>query len=431
MNKINLYKIIIAILIVALISISIVAFLFYSLSPKIVYYNVPSEKSFIYNLENEFQYGFENYIKKRITIEKSRLINEKNSFIYVNLKEMKIFLYENGKVRDVFDVKAKGRKGSYWETAPGFYFVGEKLTTHFSSISHLWMPYAVQFYGNFFIHGWPYDRAGRLIQSDASGGCVRLQTKDAAVVFEFAKRGMPVLVFEEKLIPPLPALLKKEIKPFFNIKSNNSLIADLDTGEILLNKDADWEIYSGPLTLIMTALSGSEMISLGRRIIARDWMFDGINENIIIPGRSYRGHELINLILTRSSQEASLVWSRFLTPEAFVDAMNVKAKAIGMNHTYFVDVTGKSEENKTNLYDAAKMMRYIHQYRGFIFENTRIIKGHGQDETKTLFAVFKMKDLDGIDRNIFIALVDSYDINKDLKNTLNWLSVNFDLIKLK
>ncbi len=426
MKKEILYKIIILFLFIFLAVVSVK--FFYPQEP--VFYYVPPERSFIYSSDEFSEFGFEEYIKEKITTERENLISSKRSFIYLDLKQMEITLYEEGSSFEVFEVKGKGKIGSYWETAPGVYFVGDKLATHFSTIANVWMPYATQFYGNFFIHGWPFDRAGRPLPLGSSGGCIRLQTADAIIVYQFAERGMPVLIFEEKLIPPLPALVNNsDIDAFIDIKSEGLLVADINTGETLLGKDVESEIYAGPLSLGMMALTGSEMVTLGRRITARYWMFEGIGENIIIPGRSYQGHQLIDVMISKSSQEAALTFSRFLTPEAFLGAMNVKAQSIGMNNTNFVDVIGRSSDNRTTLYDIAKMMRYIHQYRGFIVEGGKEIKGPGEGETESLFTVYKMKKEGDVDRNIIIAIANSPDLKSDLENIFLWLEKNIGLKK--
>ena len=51
-----------------------------------------------------------------------------------------------------------------------------------------WMPYSIQFYGDYFIHeGWLPGHA-------ASHGCVRMDREDAAFLFERMKIGDPVII---------------------------------------------------------------------------------------------------------------------------------------------------------------------------------------------------------------------------------------------
>ena len=426
-----IYKIISIFFILVFLAVSAAAFSFWLEIQKFepdVYYYVPAERSFIYSPEEIAEFGFEEYIKERITVEKARLIERKKNFIYLDLKKMELTLYKEGEKLEKFFILGKGKQGTWWETAPGVYFVGDKVANHFSSFYRVWMPYGVQFYGNFFIHGWPYYSGGKPLPPGPSGGCARLSTPDAAVVFAFAERGMPVLVFEEKTASPLPALLALDRIKIPEINAPASIVADLDSGEILLSREIKSDIFAGPAIFGMMALTASEVVNLEKRTIARDWMFaEAKEEKIIIPGRNYKAYELLSPLLSRSSKQAALVLSRFYTPEFFVAAMNVKAKAIGMNNTVFEDVTGSSKENTTTLYDTARMMRYIKEYRGFIFEISREIKFSGENETETILTVLKMKKSDNFYRNIFIGIADSENAREELENILFWLGDNFGL----
>ncbi len=396
-----------------------------------VFYKVPTERSFIYNEKNSEELGIENYLLERVTIKRNEFIQEERDFIDVNLKKMELTLYQGGEFLEVFDIQSKGRKDSWWETAPGVYFVGDKLVKHFSSISRVWMPYAIQFYGNFFIHGWPYYTSGQPLALGPSGGCVRLKTEDAAIVFDFVERGMPVLVFDQKDEIYLEAL-KIDFENFpFDIISQSALIADLDTGEIILSKEIESEISANLLIGGMFALALSEVVSSDKRLVARDWMFQGIRENIIIPGRSYRVHDLLDILLKKHSQEAVSVLIRFINEEYFLELMNIKARAIGMNNTFFDDITGQSKKNKTTLYDTVKLAKYIKDYRGFIFEmsipnekmNKEIeniigfLSGINNQEQESVIIIWQT----GLERNIFIGLGNSLEIEEDIEKVIFWL----------
>lgn len=439
-------KVIFIFLFATLIIVSIIAFLFWEEIKRFeptVYYYVPPPKSFIYT-DEELKYGIEKYLRETVEKEKKRLIESKNSFIYADLKDMKISLYKEGEKFKVFPIQAKGADWFWGETPPGVYSVGFKTRLHFSSVARVWMPYAVQYFGNYFIHGWPYDRRGRPLSLGVSGGCIRLLTKDAAVLFEFAKENMPILVFDEKTPPPLPALIpsNKEILPP-EIKSQSFLVADLDTGEILLSKEIDSEIYAGPLVKGMLALTASETVNLEKRIIARSWMLKDIREGLIVLGKNYRGYDLLHPLLSQSSKEAALVLTHFLNPEIFVNLMNTKAKGIGMKNTNFVDVIGISKENKTTLSDAARMMRYLKDYKIFILNISQKLTGKGENHKETSFLVLEMgrvkncqtaskKEIlsNGV-RTIFIGIANSSNAKQDLKNILIWLNTNFGLGPIK
>jgi hypothetical protein len=392
----------------------------------VVYYYVPPERTFIYAPEEPI-IGIENYIRAIIEKEKAKLKNERRNFIYANLKEMKLHLYKEGKRFDSFPVLAKGADWFWGKTAPGVYYVASKATLLFSEMGLVWMPYSIRYFGSYFIHGVPWDLRGRLLVGAVSGGCIRLRTADAAKVFNFVEIGTPILIFEEIVAPPLLAIVpvKQEVVPP-KINAQFALVADLDTGEIILNKEGDSEFYAGPATNIMLALTAAESINLAKRIFAREWMFEGAQEGIIVPGKSYRGRDLLYPLLLYTSREAALVLSRFLTPQRFVYLMNKKARGIAMKNSFFVDVTGESKENITTLYDVARMMHYIKDFRPFILDIANRITGAGENETKSTFAVFEMRHNEYI-RSIFIGIVNSPDVDKDLKTILEWLDKNFNL----
>lgn len=392
-----------------------------------VYFHVPEDKSFVYEPDDFSGYGFEEYIKDKIITERAKLITKKQNFIDMDLQEMKAFLYKEGEVFKTFDIQSKGREGSWWETPPGAYFVGGRVLRHFSSVARVWFPYGLQFYGNFFIHGWPYDSLGRALRPGPSGGCIRLLTPDAAILYEFAERGMPVLIFDEKTPQVLPALMPVNKETVFpDLSGRFVMVAALDTGEIILAKEIYSEIYTDVATRGMFALAASELVSMDKSIIARSWMTETVKEGIIVPGRRYGPKELIGLILGQASEEAVLVLSRFFSQEFFVSAMNTKAKAIGMRDTKFVDMTGASKENTTTLFDAARMVRYINDYRGFIFNISDQWSGKGSQEKEAVFKVAELKHKE-VGRSIFIGITDSEDAKADLEKIIIWLNNELDL----
>src|SRR5882724_9446532 len=114
---------------------------------------------------------------------KDDFISQKESFIEADLTAMQLSVYENGAVVKQVPILTKGRPGSWWETPAGLYQVQNKETNHFSSFGHVYMPWSMDFQGNFFIHGWPYEPDGTPVSSAYSGGCIRLATDDAEKLY--------------------------------------------------------------------------------------------------------------------------------------------------------------------------------------------------------------------------------------------------------
>ncbi len=113
--------------------------------------------------------------------------------IIADLLNMRITLVGTSSI-ETLPIITKGKPGSYYETPVGEYEVGLKSRNHFSTLGEVYMPYSVQFYANFFIHGIPYHKNGVRVSSSYSGGCIRLADADAKKVYDFVTPKMRVLV---------------------------------------------------------------------------------------------------------------------------------------------------------------------------------------------------------------------------------------------
>lgn len=117
-----------------------------------------------------------------------------DAYIYIERDSMTISLYRDGDIYEKYPVASIRRIGSKYDTPTGLFTILTKEPNHFSSIGHVWMPYSMQFDGDFFIHGWPYYPDGTWVSPGYSGGCVRLLNVVAEAVYDFAYVGMPVLI---------------------------------------------------------------------------------------------------------------------------------------------------------------------------------------------------------------------------------------------
>ena len=107
-------------------------------------------------------------------------------YILADLTNMKIFLYNDDKLVSEYPIVSKGKPGSYYETPAGEFYIKSKQKNKFSSIGHVYMPYSMQFYGNFFLHGIPYYPDGTRVSTNYSGGCIRIADADMVNIYNFA-----------------------------------------------------------------------------------------------------------------------------------------------------------------------------------------------------------------------------------------------------
>lgn len=115
-------------------------------------------------------------------------------FVYADLKAMRIKYFDNGKVIWQKPIASIRNYGSKFDTPTGEFKALTKEKNHFSTYGKVWMPYSVQFHGDFYIHGWPYYPDGKPVAQGYSGGCIRLATADMEELFELIKVGDGVVV---------------------------------------------------------------------------------------------------------------------------------------------------------------------------------------------------------------------------------------------
>lgn len=321
---------------------------------------------------------------------RNQFIRDRIKFIEVDLREMKLRLWQDGATVKEVAVLSKGRDGSWWETPTGKYSVISKTATAFSSIGKVWMPWSIQFYGNFFIHGWPYYPDGAPVAKTYSGGCIRLGTEDAKEVFAFADAGIPILVLDDSdaVKPPDQGLVDRASAAFAapSLSAKAALVVDMDSGFTFFKQRSNEPLPIASITKLMTGVVASELIYLERSINilpsmvrgrisdrfaeSRFWspLFAGI---ALVTGNSYTAFDLLYPLLMQSSNQAAAAIGGFIGQGEFVRQMNNKAESLAMRQTTFADPSGKSAENISTAEDFAKLAKYILEKRRFLFDISR------------------------------------------------------------
>lgn len=305
-------------------------------------------------------------------------IPEEGKAVSVDLTGMTVTLYDSGVEVASLPILSKGKPGTPWETPAGSYQVETKEENHFSSIGHVWMPYSMQFFGNFFIHGWPSYTNGSPVPKGYSGGCIRLSTADAQKVFTFASVGTPVIVTDvkEKTTP------EAQSQNFYFVTSaaqaprlsaQSYLVADLDTGDILLQRDADRVHPIASVSKLITALTELEVLNqyqparMSARAVATYGDFGGLHTGEVVTAET-----LIYPLLLESSNDAAEMLAEMGGGQRFIDAMNAKSRSIGLTHTHFADASGLSEGNVSNAQDLFALLQYLFHHKPFVLDTTRL-----------------------------------------------------------
>ena len=292
---------------------------------------------------------------------RDKMLEEKVSFIEADLSAMKVTLYKNGEKEIEVPIATKGREGSWWETPAGIYKIETKEENHFSSFGHVYQPYSLAFQGNFFIHGWPYYPDGTDVPRSYSGGCIRLETEDAEKIFALAETGMPVLVFEDDFKGDSFSYNKR----LPGVTAESYLAVDLGNNFVFLGDEANKEVSIASLTKLMSAVVATEYINIEKEVVAGSGLASTSIPRIK-PGEVHTVYSLLYPLLLESSNEAAEIIADSIGETWFVDRMNTKAKAIGLEDTHFADASGEKAANISTAEDMFRLAKYLYYNRKFI-----------------------------------------------------------------
>jgi D-alanyl-D-alanine endopeptidase (penicillin-binding protein 7) len=151
------------------------------------------------------------------------------------------------------------------------------------------------------------------------------------------------------------------------LRSSAVLVQDVDTGEVVINKNSEAVVPIASITKLMTAMvlldSGVDLNM--RVVLAREDVdtYKGTRSRLR-TGSVLTRDELLLLALMASENRAGAALGRTYpggTP-ALVEAMNEKAAELEMTDSHFVDATGLSKRNVSSARDLAKLVRAAHSY---------------------------------------------------------------------
>ena len=150
------------------------------------------------------------------------------------------------------------------------------------------------------------------------------------------------------------------------VNSPYCYVYDLTSDQTLYSKSANEKIYPASMTKVMTAMVALDHIDdLSKVVTIKKYDFEGLWE----AGASQAGfkvgekvtyRDLIYGIILPSGADACRAMARCLfgTEEAMAEAMNKKAKELGLTNTHFVNTSGLHDDNHyTTVYEMGIITR--------------------------------------------------------------------------
>jgi hypothetical protein len=408
------------------------------------------------NKEADFIYGSWPALQNADFFRKTKedFISQGTSFIEADLSAMIIRLYRDGKLLKEAPIQMKGRDGSWWETPAGLYKISSKEKSHFSSFGRVYMPWSMQFQGNFFIHGPTHYPNGTPTASTYSGGCIRLSLGDVEELYRLAEIGTPVLVFEESFSGSKGAAQYKNK----NLLPENVvyLASDLENHFVFTENKSREKHSIASITKLVTALIAVEYINVEREITIDSSMLTKTSIPRLKEGDNLSVLDLLSFLLLESSNEAALAITAPIGKDQFVKLMNIKSEAIGMKGSSFADTSGVSSANTSTAEDLFLLAKYLYYNRSFVLhmsmnkenraaygppkyrnlQNLNLIPGiTGMLGGKTglsssagdsMLAVFEI-EIDGRKRPVVFIVLGSDNAKNDVENLLQYVENNFSL----
>ena len=146
------------------------------------------------------------------------------------------------------------------------------------------------------------------------------------------------------------------------LKSSVAFVIDQDTNEVLLNKNSHAVLPIASITKLMTALVVTEAgLPLDEPLTVAQEDLDATagNRSRLKLGTLLTRGEMLHLALMSSENRAAHVLGRNYPGgiEPFVQAMNRKARDLGMSDTHYVEPTGLSSSNQSSALDLSRLVR--------------------------------------------------------------------------
>lgn len=152
-----------------------------------------------------------------------------------------------------------------------------------------------------------------------------------------------------------------------NLRSTAALVLDANTGETLFAKNADAVHPIASITKLMTAmvvLDSKLPLDEAIQISSEDLDTLKGTKSRLPVGAHFRRDDLIRIALVASDNRAAAALGRAFpggTP-AFVDAMNAKARLLGLQSTRFVDSSGLAPGNVSSPAELGRLVAEASRY---------------------------------------------------------------------
>lgn len=188
------------------------------------------------------------------------------------------------------------------------------------------------------------------------------------------KSATPDLRVEAALSKNSVDIKKNTVNAFDNtqLTAKSAFVWDVQKQKILFNKNGDEELPLASITKLMTALVTYELLDPGQKIHITNDSLKTSGDSGFADGEEFTMQNLTDLTLISSSNdgatalgaEAGRTISDQNPENVFIRAMNIKAKELGLTHTFYKNTTGldlseTDAGSSGSAHDVALLMEHI------------------------------------------------------------------------
>lgn len=151
------------------------------------------------------------------------------------------------------------------------------------------------------------------------------------------------------------------------LESDSAIVVDAETGKVIYSKNVDEVKPIASITKLMTAMVTLDAnMALDETLTISDGDVDYLKHTTSrLPlGTKLTRYDMLRLALMSSENRAASALSRHYPggKPAFIQAMNEKARVLGMHNTSFSDATGLTPKNVSTAEDLVKMVEAASHY---------------------------------------------------------------------
>lgn len=203
-----------------------------------------------------------------------------------------------------------------------------------------------------------------------------------------------ILIISLALFSPLSASAYEPTG--IELTSKATLLASMDTGEFLYEKNIDQKVYPASIAKIMTAVlmlesdkyQPQEKIAMSKE--ALDLVLGtGLSVSLMSEGEEFTQQDLLYMVLMSSYGDATYLAAQYYggSVEAFVENMNLKAQELKLDGTHYSNPVGlHEEETYTTVRDIYTLATYALKNAEFkaVCEANRYSFSTSKTEKRTL-----------------------------------------------